>query len=45
MFISQRGKGYRTLGLLVSWDMRVLEMTRANAGGVLQALAPAEMLP
>lgn len=36
MFISQRGKGYQTLGLLVSWDVSVLEKTQADAGGVLR---------
>lgn len=36
MFISQRGKGYQDLGLLVFWDVSVLEMTRADAGVVLR---------
>lgn len=36
VFISQRGKGYQTLGLLVSWDVSVLEKTQADAGGVLR---------
>lgn len=36
MFISQGGKGYRTCGLLVSWDASVLEKTQADAGGVLR---------